>query len=70
MIVCYINNQPAYPAAQSDIKVTLQNPFIKDGDEKTMEVIFPMEIPQNAEDPDTGGKIILALQSFVRQYLY
>ena len=48
MIVCYINNQPAYPAAQSDIKVTLQNPFIKDGDEKTMEVIFPMEIPQNA----------------------
>lgn len=48
MIVCYINNQPAYPAAQSDIKVTLQNPFIKDGDEKTMEVVFPMEIPQNA----------------------
>ena len=38
----------AIPAAQSDIKVTLQNPFIKDGDEKTMEVIFPMDIPQNA----------------------
>lgn len=38
----------AIPAAQSDIKVTLQNPFIKDGDEKTMEVIFPMEIAQNA----------------------
>lgn len=48
MIVCYINGQIAIPAAQSDIKVTLQNPFIKDGDEKTMEVIFPMEIPQNA----------------------
>ena len=48
MIVCYINNQPAYPAAQSDIKVTLQNPFIKDGDEKTMEVVFPMDIAQNA----------------------
>ena len=48
MIVCYINGQMAIPAAQSDIKVTLQNPFIKDGDEKTMEVIFPMDIPQNA----------------------
>ena len=48
MIVCYINGRVAIPAAKSDIKVTLQNPFIKDGDEKTMEVIFPMDIPQNA----------------------
>lgn len=49
MIICYINNKAAYPAAQSDIKITLQNPFIKDGDEKTMEVIFPLEIPENVE---------------------
>lgn len=48
MIICYINGQPAYPATQSDIKITLQNPFIKDGDEKTMEVVFPMDIAQNA----------------------
>ncbi len=48
MIVCYINGQMAMPAAQSDIKVTLQNPFIKDGDEKTMEVVFPLDIAQNA----------------------
>ena len=47
MIICYINKRVAYPAAQSDIKVTLQNPFIKDGEEKTMEVTFPMDIPEN-----------------------
>ena len=49
MISCYINGHVAYPAAQSDIKITLQNPFIKDGDEKTMEVVFPMDIAQNRE---------------------
>lgn len=47
MIVAYINKQVAYPAAQSDIKIVLQNPFIKDGDEKSMEVSFPMDIPEN-----------------------
>lgn len=48
MIICYINKKQAYPA-QSDIKITLQNPFIKDGDDKTMEVVFPMDIPENRE---------------------
>ena len=47
MITCYINKQVAYPAAQSDIKITLLNPFIKDGDEKSMEIVFPMDIPEN-----------------------
>lgn len=47
MIICYINKRVAYPAAQSDIKVTLLNPFMKDGEEKTMEVMFPMDIPEN-----------------------
>ena len=47
MITAYINKQLAYPAAQSDIKITLLNPFIKDGDEKSMEVVFPMAIPEN-----------------------
>ena len=49
MIVCYINKRATYPAAQSDIKVTLLNPFIKDGDEKTMEVVFPLSIAENME---------------------
>ena len=49
MIVCYINRKVAYPAAQSDIKITLINPFIKDGDEKSMEVVFPMGVPENRD---------------------
>ena len=49
MICAYINGKIAYPVADSDIKITLQNPFIKDGEEKTMEVVFPLDIPENRE---------------------
>ena len=49
MICAYINGKIAYPVAESDIKITLQNPFIKDGDEKSMEVVFPLDIPENRE---------------------
>lgn len=49
MIVAYINKKVAYPAVQSNIKIVLQNPFIKEGDEKTMEVSFPLRIPENRE---------------------
>lgn len=49
MIVAYINKKVAYPAVQSNIKIVLQNPFIKEGDEKTMEVTFPLDIPENRE---------------------
>lgn len=49
MIVAYINGKITYPVADSGIKITLQNPFIKDGDEKTMEVVFPLNIPENME---------------------
>lgn len=49
MIIAYINGKKAYPITNSSIKITLQNPFIKDGDEKTMEVVFPLDIPENRE---------------------
>ena len=49
MICAYINGKIAFPVAESDIKITLQNPFIKDGDEKSMEVVFPLNIPENRE---------------------
>ena len=47
MIKCYINGMVAYPKIQGQIKVTIHNPFIKDDDEKTMEIVFPMSIPEN-----------------------
>ena len=49
MIIAYINGQVAYPSSQGDVKIDLQNPFIKDGDEKTMEIVFPLAIPENRE---------------------
>ena len=47
MICAYINGNIAYPVADSGVKIVLQNPFIKDGEEKTMEVVFPLSIPEN-----------------------
>ena len=49
MIIAYINGHAAYPSSQGDVKIDLQNPFIKDGDEKTMEIVFPLAIPENRE---------------------
>ncbi len=49
MISCMINGLTAYPSNSSDVKITLSNPFVQDGDEKTMEVVFPMGIPANRE---------------------
>lgn len=49
MICAYINGQVAYPATGSEIKVTLENPFIKSSGEKTMEVVFPMSMSENRE---------------------
>lgn len=48
MIQCYINNTPGYPDILSEIKVTKENPFVANGDSFTMDVNFPMSIPENA----------------------
>lgn len=47
MIVAYINKHICYPSTQENIKIVLDNPFVKDGDEKSMEVVFPLSVPEN-----------------------
>lgn len=47
MIIAYIKGKVAYPDTSSSIKIKLENPFIKDGEEKSMEIVFPMQIPEN-----------------------
>ena len=47
MIVAFINGKKAYPSTGTGVKVTLENPFIKEGEERTMEVVFPFSIPEN-----------------------
>ena len=47
MIVAYINKHICYPSTQENIKIVLDNPFVKDVDEKSMEVVFPLSVPEN-----------------------
>lgn len=47
MIIAYINGKVAYPTTSSSVKIKLDNPFIKDGEEKSMEIVFPMDLPEN-----------------------
>jgi hypothetical protein len=47
MIVAFINGKKAYPSTGTGVKITLENPFIKEGEERTMEVAFPFSIPEN-----------------------
>lgn len=48
MIRCTINGQEAIPTLKNNIKITSENPLLKDKDSWTMEVIFPMSIEENA----------------------
>ena len=48
MIECTINGQRAFPSIQNSIKITLENAYLKDRDEWTMEIVFPMNIHENS----------------------
>lgn len=47
MIYCVIDNKICYPVAQNAVKISCENPFMSKGGEKTMELTFPMSIPEN-----------------------
>ncbi len=48
MIRCYVNNQVCFPDLKSEIKLTKENPYVKNSDSYTMDISFPMAIPENA----------------------
>lgn len=48
MIQCHINGKIGYPDIKSEIKVTKENPYLKNGGSYTMDVSFPMSISENA----------------------
>lgn len=64
MIKCIINGTEGFPSVQSEIKLTKENPYITNGDSFTMDINFPMDIPENAAlfrnihrmDVSKGGK--------------
>lgn len=47
MNYCIINGQKIFPALGQNIKVTKENPYIKDRDSQTMEIEFPLSIYSN-----------------------
>ena len=47
MNYCIINGQKIFPALGQNIKVTKENPYIKDRDSQTMEIEFPLSIYNN-----------------------
>ncbi|MGM9698440.1 MAG: hypothetical protein ACI3Y0_07325 [Prevotella sp.] len=49
MLKCYINGKVAVPSITSNIKVTYENPFIKDSGSYTYDIEFPLSIASNRD---------------------
>lgn len=49
MIQCTIEGKNAYPASGVKIKLSLQNPFIKNSGDHTYEITFPLDIVENRQ---------------------
>ena len=49
MVYCTLDDKVAYPSSSDKIKVTYENPFIKDSGSYTYDVTFPMSIAKNRE---------------------
>lgn len=47
MNYCIINGEKVYPTVGNNIKITKENPLIKDRDAQTMEIEFPLSIYNN-----------------------
>lgn len=47
MIYCTINGKTVYPESGTSIKITLENPYLKEEGSHTYEISFPLSIPEN-----------------------
>lgn len=47
MIVCTFDGKAGFPSSADKIKVTYENPFVKDSGSYTYDINFPMAIPGN-----------------------
>ena len=47
MIECIINGVSTYPDSSNSIKVTYENPYVKDSGSYTYEISFPMSVTAN-----------------------
>lgn len=49
MVYCTLDDKVAFPSSSDKIKVTYENPFIKDSGSYTYDITFPMSIAKNRE---------------------
>lgn len=47
MIYCTIGGRTVYPESGTNIKITLENPYLKEEGSHTYEISFPLSIPEN-----------------------
>lgn len=47
MIVCTLDDKVAYPSTSENIKVTLENQYVKESGSYTYDISFPLDIPEN-----------------------
>ena len=47
MIYCTIDGKTVYPESGTSIKITLENPYLKEEGSHTYEISFPLSIPEN-----------------------
>lgn len=49
MIVCTLNGKKAYPLTTQNIKITMENQYVKSSDSYTYDISFPLSIAANRE---------------------
>ncbi|MBQ3700813.1 MAG: hypothetical protein II886_13065 [Prevotella sp.] len=47
MVQCFIDGKVAVPRLADNIKLTLENPYIKEKDSYTYDIVFPLDIAEN-----------------------
>lgn len=48
MIECRINGTKVYPSLNSGLKIVIENPAMRDKSSYTYDILFPLDLPQNA----------------------
>lgn len=48
MIECRINGTKIYPSLNSGLKIVIENPAMRDKSSYTYDILFPLDLPQNA----------------------
>lgn len=63
MIYCILDGDKIYPSLSSNIKITRENPDLKDKGSYTLDVTFPMDIFENRKKFRNMNRIDVSLSN-------